>query len=447
MNQQNNHLQQLLLGYVEGVKNPLVLQTLIKNFSVYKLIDPEVHLGSESNEELLTNQLKQSAETLNSQAVRVSFDQSLYDLNSHFQLKKNFLKQIQYGIFGSAGGMFVCIILGVTIGSPLWSFMGLAIGFLAILLFRWYVSERDFVWEQDRDIQRLLMLKAQLGLIEMIPGENDKQDIYQKIISSLQNADAFPTLSKNTGRNERNRLSSSTYGQDYMIVIGIDEYEFCPRLSNCVKDAQDFIQVLSSKYGFRKEKHLITLFNKEATRINIYNYLREIKNTVRRHDRLLVYFSGHGERDGDEDTEIGFWVPVNARPNQQSEFIGTHEIKSLISQVQCLHVLLIVDACFAGTLFLPASYRSVRGSASYPSRFGLAASHSREIALDGQPGQNSPFARHLLNNLLQNNEPLSAQKLAAEITRKVESETEQTPVSGCIDRAKDRGGNFYFYPK
>jgi len=37
-------------------------------------------------------------------------------------------------------------------------------------------------------------------------------------------------------------------GKNYLLVIGIDEYVHCPILNNAVKDAQDFITILTKKY-------------------------------------------------------------------------------------------------------------------------------------------------------------------------------------------------------
>jgi hypothetical protein len=43
-------------------------------------------------------------------------------------------------------------------------------------------------------------------------------------------------------------------GETHLLVIAIDEYAHCPRLSNCVKDARDLIQLLQERYELAPER-------------------------------------------------------------------------------------------------------------------------------------------------------------------------------------------------
>ena len=43
-------------------------------------------------------------------------------------------------------------------------------------------------------------------------------------------------------------------GNNHLFVIAIDDYRYCPKLSNCVKDTTDFIDLLSTKYQFTQYK-------------------------------------------------------------------------------------------------------------------------------------------------------------------------------------------------
>jgi len=242
---------------------------------------------------------------------------------------------------------------------------------------------------------------------------------------------------------DRGGLSPGPAGKNHLLVIAIDEYVHCPKLNNCVKDATDFVEVLKAQYEFDPQNTL-TLYNQEATRANIHAKLKELRKKVKAQDNLVIFFSGHGEVDG----EVGYWVPVEADPEKDWEFIETSALKNRLNAINSFHTFLIVDACFSGSLF--ATYRSVKaGYETKRSRLGLAASHSRERALDGTPGENSPFAEKLLKRLRDNDGSLSAQKLATDVIEEVQAATrgKQTPVFKHLDVRGDDSGQFVFHPK
>jgi formylglycine-generating enzyme required for sulfatase activity len=231
-------------------------------------------------------------------------------------------------------------------------------------------------------------------------------------------------------------------GNNYLFVIGIDNYPNCPPLNNCVKDAKDVIQVLQQQYNF-EAGYTKTLFNDDATRRNILFELDSYSEKVDKNDNLIIYFSGHGEKRKD----IGYWVPFKAQPKFTADFITAHDITSRLNGVDSLHTLLIVDACFSGSIFL--QHKSVSQLKEYTkrSRLGWSSSHSRETALDGQAGDNSPFAACLIEELRKNTNPLSVAQLAEFVKRGMENKTKQLPVFNHIDVKGDDLGTFVFYPK
>ena len=250
----------------------------------------------------------------------------------------------------------------------------------------------------------------------------------------------YPVATQNKGTGFDHEAASPPRGKNYLLVIAIDEYVHCHKLSNCVKDAQDLIEVLTTKYQFEASR-ILTLFNEEATRPNIHTQFKALKGQVNPEDNLLVYFSGHGETEDN----VGYWVPANAHPQREWEYFSTDEIKRRLEAINSFHTFVIVDACFSGSLF--SSYKSATpGYETKRSRWGLAASHSRERALDGTPGENSPFATTLLHQLKGSQENLSIQELAATIIRRVGEATEgrQTPVFKPLNVKGDDAGQYVF---
>ncbi|MBK7409917.1 MAG: caspase family protein [Saprospirales bacterium] len=229
-------------------------------------------------------------------------------------------------------------------------------------------------------------------------------------------------------------------GTNHLLAIAIDNYEYCQVLNNCVNDATGLIEVLKERYNF-SEENIQTLFNEEATRPKIHEYLKGLKDRVKPEDSVVIYFSGHGETEDN----VGYWIPVEAHPSAEWEFVSTNDIKSRLDSINSFHTFVIVDACFSGALF--TSYRSVKaGNENKRSRLGLAASHTRERAFDGAAGENSPFSTHLLKMLWENTGLLSAHKLAAELIDEVYAVTKgkQTPVFKPLDVKGDDAGQYVF---
>ena len=189
---------------------------------------------------------------------------------------------------------------------------------------------------------------------------------------------------------------------------------------------------------------MITFFKPRiaATRTNILNKIKNLRNSVKEEDSLLIYFSGHGQTLDD----IGYWIPVEAKKEEDSEFVSSHDLKTKLDVINSFHTLLIADACFSGSMFIDYKEIPMAAGEDRRSRWGLAASHSRERALDGTPGGNSPFAERLLRILSNNTESLGIQRLAVQVIDEVFqiSERRQTPVFKPLRVQGDDQGQFVF---
>ena len=69
-------------------------------------------------------------------------------------------------------------------------------------------------------------------------------------------------------------------GKNYLLAIAIDGYEEFRPLSNAVSDAKEFVEILQDRYDFQEE-HIITCFEKEATRSGIWQTFREVKEKLK----------------------------------------------------------------------------------------------------------------------------------------------------------------------
>lgn len=238
--------------------------------------------------------------------------------------------------------------------------------------------------------------------------------------------------------------SSPTTGKNYLFVIAIDAYTNCPRLHNCVRDANALMEILYEKYLFDKA-HTYTLFNEEATERNIFYTFRELAEKVTSQDNLLIYYSGHGEYD--QVIDEGYWVPVDGHLGAQEDYIANGRIKTFLNAIPSHHTFLIVDSCFSGSLFTQFKNATVANRLEKdPSRWGLTAGRN-EIVSDGKAGDNSPFADMLLYQLRNSTGPIGVASICNKVIENVIANADQTPRGEPLKIKGHRGGQFFFHPK
>lgn len=240
-------------------------------------------------------------------------------------------------------------------------------------------------------------------------------------------------------------------GKYYALIIGIDDYwGVFETLSNAVADAESIERLLKSKYKF---DNFITLYNRQANRLNILNAFEELSNTVKETDNVFIYYSGHGEFN--ERQNKGYWVPVDARSNTMAELISNNDIQTALTGIPSKHTLLISDACFAGDIFrgnaiaipFEESDRYYREIHQLKSRKAIT-SGGIEPVMDGGREGHSVFAYYLLR-ALENNESrfYDASQLYDRIKIPVTNNSEQRPKFAPIKYSGDEGGQFIFIRK
>lgn len=240
-------------------------------------------------------------------------------------------------------------------------------------------------------------------------------------------------------------------GFTYLLLIAIDNYEAdFPNLQNCINDAKAIKDIFVSKYGVF-EKNVTELYNESATRKSILKTIKKYKTTLTDQDNLIILFSGHGRIIGKK----GYWAPYDAEIPSEFDDISNSMLKEYLDDLKVRHLLLIVDACFSGSIFANTKSINFRGdieeedfNSERASRWGISASHSRERAFDGSPGDNSPFAKNFISCLKENKKPERVQRLLAKVIDKVKQSTNdmQEPICRPLNVKGDELGSFILKP-
>ncbi|MEO0897382.1 MAG: caspase family protein [Bacteroidota bacterium] len=251
-----------------------------------------------------------------------------------------------------------------------------------------------------------------------------------------------PVVSASPRTNQFTRPSSFKSGKSYLLLIGVNSYSNWNPLHNAVKDCEDLAKVLTAEYQFAPQ-NVITLYNDEATRENILETFEQLQETLNPNDNLLIYYAGHGYYDN--SSQLGYWVPVEARQSKIPDFIRNSTIHDYLRTINSKHTLLIADACYAGSLFASAT-RGVLDE-NHRSRWAFTSGDIEKV-WDGQPGQNSPFASQLIRFLRNNRKSdLPANELIENVGSIVQRITAQTPQGSPLKQAGDDGGVFTFHRK
>jgi WD40 repeat protein/ABC-type cobalamin/Fe3+-siderophores transport system ATPase subunit len=148
------------------------------------------------------------------------------------------------------------------------------------------------------------------------------------------------------------------------IVIGINTYiNHIPPLKSATKDAGSLAKILREQYNYK----VLELLDTNATCQALQNLLENLKRKqilingqlvqIQECNRLLFYFAGHGialNAEESEDTKpTGYLIPQDAtldnREDNRESWLSMQELHDALTALDCRHLLIILDCCFAGS--------------------------------------------------------------------------------------------------
>ncbi len=273
---------------------------------------------------------------------------------------------------------------------------------------------------------------------------------------------AFAALAAVSGAWAADDQPNSLYRNSYALLIGINEYQNVPKLEYAVNDVKALRDVLVKSYGFDAAK-ITVLTDAQATKDGITRALARVtgRARVQREDRILIYFSGHGQTVPTYDGgSKGFLIPVDAQVNlndlsDPEPYLSTcfpmNAVWETLDLCPAKHVLLIADACYGGLL---ARTRNL-GAIGDVSAQALAKRKARQVMTGGGSGERTfedpkwghgAFTYKLLDELQSRaREPgavFTTQELFVALQRSVSSVTKGRQTPQLADR--DTEGEFLF---
>jgi hypothetical protein len=244
--------------------------------------------------------------------------------------------------------------------------------------------------------------------IKLDRGQNKINVIAKDKLNKLSNT-SFTMTYKKTEPNEpiHNNVKTERIGKDYAILFATDNYDYWGHLINPINDARSIKNELKDNYNFNVE------FVENPTKFILKSKLREYAfKKYNPDDQLFIFIAGHGQFDS--TYKEGYIVTKDSLVNDEikDSYISHSELSTIVNNIGCKHIFLVMDVCFGGTFDQKIAQRGqmeneykeitrtefIQRKLKNKTRLYLT-SGGKEYVSDGRPGQHSPFARKFLEAL------------------------------------------------
>ncbi|MFL6210486.1 MAG: caspase domain-containing protein [Pyrinomonadaceae bacterium] len=235
-------------------------------------------------------------------------------------------------------------------------------------------------------------------------------------------------------------------GHYYALVIGNNAYQNIKQLKTAEADAKEVEAILRTRYNFQTKLLL------NATRVQILSALNSYRRELDQDASLLIYYAGHGVNDKEADK--AYWLPVDARLDENANWISADDITTNIKVIPARHVLIVSDSCYSGTLTRAAEpsiaepaqrQRYLQKMLAGRSRTLMASGGNEPVADDGG-GNHSVFAGALLRGLAQTDKTqfTAAELFQGYVEESVAGRANQTPEYNPLRNSGHESGDFVF---
>lgn len=200
---------------------------------------------------------------------------------------------------------------------------------------------------------------------------------------------------------------SAGTGTTRALLFATNVYDNFKDLINPVIDGKAIGEELKANYISETEVVINATLYEILTRLREYATFKYSPE-----DNLIIFFAGHGIYD--VVFKEGYVISSDSEYNDlvRTTYLSHSNLRTIINNIPCQHILLIMDVCFGGTFDPGIASRSraadmyadlsneefIKRKKKYKTRLYLT-SGGKEYVPDGRPGHHSPFARRLLEAL------------------------------------------------
>ncbi len=242
-----------------------------------------------------------------------------------------------------------------------------------------------------------------------------------------------------------------SYSGSYALVIGQSDYEHWGDLSSIPSELDEVEAVLKDQ-SFVVERHQ-NLNSKDLKRA----FERFINNYgLDKNNRLLFFYSGHGESRKVDGNTKGYIVPVDAPTLADNKgfirkAVEMEQIVTWSKKIEAKHALFLFDSCFSGTIFRGEDTpipKKISKAMAQPIRYFITAGSANE-----KVPASSTFTPAFVDALRYAKADkykdgyVTGEELGLYLKNTVQDFTNQTPQFGRIGDYKSNRGDFVFKVK
>lgn len=188
----------------------------------------------------------------------------------------------------------------------------------------------------------------------------------------------------------------------YVLAIGVGQkYQRAAKLTYPAKDATDFVEAMRRQEGvLYRQVQAKLLIEDDATRDNIVDALDWLQRQVTQHDVGMLFLSGHGDTDNDNNY---FFVPVNADPaRRKSTTVSMADINSTYAK-RAGRWIVFIDTCRSGGVLGTGRRNDVNGAVAELLKASgamiFSSSTTGQFSLERREWGNGAFTKALLEGL------------------------------------------------
>lgn len=185
-----------------------------------------------------------------------------------------------------------------------------------------------------------------------------KHSTFQLMVTPVAGLNTFTAIASNKDHVESDPRTVEFFNESeeknstcYIVAVGIDKYQNSKLNLNYAKsDAVSLIKVISESSDLLFREIVIdTVFDRDATRLNILRKLEDVGAKARPEDVFILYYAGHGSI---VDNRFYFIPTENSRLFDASglrrQAIDAVTMQEKLKNIKALKQLIILDACQSG---------------------------------------------------------------------------------------------------
>jgi hypothetical protein len=309
-------------------------------------------------------------------------------------------------------------------------------------------TDKAWGWEENEKLQEKYIGAIYVG--EFKNGEFDGKGTFTLKDGSKQIGvwKAGKLISQKT----ETHASIKSNEKYYALLIGNDNYKFWEKLDAPVNDVTEIGKILKSKYRFDVQ------VVKNASANTIREKLIELTKKIKTDDNLLIYYSGHGDRNINMSPPRAYWIPVDGGKTFDSKWINTQDISAYISQIPAKHILLMIDSCYSGSSIKGKNKVKVASEKNLNNQKWIKKMLNRKTRQvitsggiapvpDSVVDNHSLFAYKFIDILKTNENYTTGSKVWQELQYHIFSVSSQDPKILQLKEMGDLDGDFFFIAK